>query len=152
MARFWLHCHYLTVNGQKMSKSRGNILYTDHLRRLGYSVQEIRFFLVYGHYRERLDYSETGIESAVRKLRTLKSAIKMIGRVSTPKTPRKGYISQKLRQTFVESMDDDLRVQQAFDGLHTIISGLNADEMRPVDSSGIIKTLEDIDRVLGVIF
>ncbi len=31
MARFWLHCHHLLVNGRKMSKSRGNIYYTDML-------------------------------------------------------------------------------------------------------------------------
>ncbi|MEW6584661.1 MAG: class I tRNA ligase family protein [Nitrospirota bacterium] len=152
MARFWLHCHLLTVNGQKMSKSRGNILYTDDLRRLGYSMQEIRFFLIYAHYRERLDYSEKRFESAVRKLRTLKSAVKKIGSVSTPESSHEGSISRKLRRTFVESMDDDLHVQQAFDGLYTIISGIDRNGLKAAEASAIISILRQIDTVLGVIF
>src|SRR4030042_5532550 len=46
MARHWLHCHHLYVNGHKMSKSKGNILYTDMLQSLGYDITEIRFFLI----------------------------------------------------------------------------------------------------------
>ncbi|MEJ2066789.1 MAG: class I tRNA ligase family protein, partial [Deltaproteobacteria bacterium] len=51
MAKYWLHCHHLHVDGKKMSKSIGNILYTDNLLEKGYDLSEIRFFLIYGHYR-----------------------------------------------------------------------------------------------------
>ncbi|MDA8432705.1 MAG: class I tRNA ligase family protein, partial [Nitrospiraceae bacterium] len=55
MARFWLHCHHLKVGGKKMSKSKGNIYYTDTLTAKGYRAEEIRFFLIYGHYRSDLN-------------------------------------------------------------------------------------------------
>ena len=45
MARFWLHGYHLVVNGQKMSKSKGNIYYTDTLLNQGYDMDQIRFFL-----------------------------------------------------------------------------------------------------------
>jgi len=49
MSRFWLHCRHLFVNGKKMSKSTGNIIYMDNLLKRGYTKEEIRFFLIYGH-------------------------------------------------------------------------------------------------------
>ena len=84
MARYWLHCEHLYMNGQKMSKSRGNIVYVDSLRERGYTLSEIRFFLIYGHYREKLHYSELMRETA-DKLRNFKTKVKDIERKSAGK-------------------------------------------------------------------
>ena len=58
MARFWLHCHHLFVDGKKMSKSRGNIVYLEMLTNKGFTAQEIRFFLIDGHYGRKMNYRE----------------------------------------------------------------------------------------------
>ncbi|HUU40588.1 MAG TPA: class I tRNA ligase family protein, partial [Desulfatiglandales bacterium] len=75
MARFWLHCHHLFVNGKKMSKSKGNVYYTNTLLRQGYDIDEIRFFLIYSRYRENLDYSPNNMRKAAEKLRAFKAMI-----------------------------------------------------------------------------
>ncbi len=69
MARYWLHCQHLYVNGQKMSKSKGNMYYIDTLLEQGYEIQEIRFFLIYCHYRQQLNYSDENMRSVVEKLK-----------------------------------------------------------------------------------
>jgi hypothetical protein len=57
-----------------------------------------------------------------------------------------------LRRTFEKHMDEDLRVQDAFDGLFAFLSGTDIVSLSGADAAGIIKTLREIDEVLQVIF
>lgn len=152
MARFWLHCHHLFVNGKKMSKSRRNILYSDSLRKHGYSMSEIRFFLIYGHYRERLDYSDRAMKSVVERLRAFKAAVRKFGETPRRKSSPENQISQRLKKVFTEHMDNDLRVRDAFTGLYGIIANTSISDLNAGEASGVVKTLREIDEVLQVIF
>lgn len=152
MARFWLHCQHLHVNGQKMSKSKGNIYYTDTLLEEGYDISEIRFFLIYGHYREKLNYSDGNIRSAVEKLRRFKNMVGTIAKRADQQADLGGSLAQRIKDTFAEQMDNDLDVRGAFDSLYGVLSGLELDELKSGEASGIMKTLREIDGVLRVIF
>ena len=152
MARFWLHCQHLYVNGRKMSKSMGNILYTDSLQKKGYHMSEIRFFLTYGHYRQRIDYSDKNMELTAGKLRTFKKLVKKINSKTGHKPDLEFEAVHRIKKAFVESMDDDLNVKTAFDGLYQIISDLRIDALKAGEAAGIIKTLQEIDDVFKVIF
>ena len=152
MAKFWLHCNHLYVSGRKMSKSKGNILYTDTLREQGYDAKETRFFLVYGHYRERLNYSDKQVHLVTEKLRTFKRLVNKINAKASLRSHFQGKVPQSLRSTFARYMDNDLNMKKAFDGLYKIVSEIKIDELKPVDASGIIKTLKGIDEVFKVFF
>jgi cysteinyl-tRNA synthetase len=152
MVRFWLHCHHLQVNGQKMSKSKGNIYYTDTLLEQGYDMSEIRFFLIYGHYREKLDYSEENMRSAADKLRKLRNMVRTIEERANQQADLGGSLAQRIKDTFAEQMDNDLGVRGAFDSLYGVLSGLELDELMSGEASGIMKTLKEIDGVLRVMF
>jgi cysteinyl-tRNA synthetase len=152
MARYWLHCHHLYVNGQKMSKSKGNIYYIDTLLKQGYEINEIRFFLIYGHYRQRLNYSKDKMRSAVDKLRKFRQRVRNIGKKAGQSAYIDGSVVQGLKQTFVEKMENDLGVKGAFDGLYEALSEIEVKTLECTEASGIINTLQEIDRVLKVIF
>lgn len=152
MARFWLHCNHLYVNGRKMSKSKGNILYTDTLRKQGLGMAEIRFFLIYGHYRERISYSERQLHTDIDKLRSFRSIVKKIDGKAAHKADSGGKTVQSLRKTFARHMDDDLNVKEAFDGLYGIVSNVKIADLGPVEASGITETLKEMDEVFKVIF
>ena len=152
MAKFWLHGNYLYVNGRKMSKSKGNILYVDDLRKQGYDEKEIRFFLVYGQYRERMNYSDRQMQLIADKLRTFKRLMRRIDARSSGKADSQGKIVQCLRKSFRRHMDNDLNVKGAFDELHAIVSDVKIDELNPPAASGIINTLKEIDEVFKVLF
>ena len=152
MAKYWLHSNHLYVNGSKMSKSKGNILSADDLHKKGYNAKEIRFFLIYGHYRERINYSERQMTKTTDRLRTFKGMIRKINAKASSKAVFCGEIARSLRNTFTRQMDNDLNLKWAFDGLYRIVSGIQMEELKPVEASGIIKTLQEIDSVLKVIF
>jgi cysteinyl-tRNA synthetase len=152
MARYWLHCHHLHVDGKKMSKSIGNILYTDNLLEKGYDLSEIRFFLIYGHYRKRLNYSDKRMQSVTERLRRFKEQAKKIKDRAGSTTDADTEAARKIKEAFQERMDDDLDVKGAFDSVVAFVSGMDISNLPPTTASGVIKVLREVDEVFQVIF
>jgi cysteinyl-tRNA synthetase len=151
MAKFWLHCHHLHVNGQKMSKSKGNIYYTDTMLEQGYDIGEIRFFLIYGYYRETLNYSDKNMRSAADKLRAFREMVNEVKGRADREADLGGEVTRRIKGIFSERMDDDLDVRGAFDGLYGVLSELDREDLKSVEASAIVKALREIDDVLRVI-
>ena len=69
--RTWMHCAHLVVNGEKMSKSKGNFYTLRDLQRQGHDPQAIRYLLVSQHYRKPLNFTLDGIAWAAANLNRL---------------------------------------------------------------------------------
>lgn len=151
MARFWLHGHHLYVNGKKMAKSSGNILYTDMLRDRGYSMGEIRFFLLYGHYRQRRNYSDQAMEKKANRLRNLRELVRRTSEKAGPEADPDDKTALRIKAVFTWYMDHDLDVKGACDGLEDILRGLSLRDLKPSEASAIMKTLKEIDDVFQVL-
>jgi cysteinyl-tRNA synthetase len=152
MARFWLHGNHLIIDGKKMSKSRGNILYTDDLFTRGFNAAEIRFFLIDRHYREKLDYTETAMTSAAERLRGIRNRVHAVDERAGQAAPVEDNRSQRIEQIFRNHMDQDLAVKDAFDGLSRELEALSPAEVEPQAGAALIAALRKIDGVLNVIF
>ncbi|MGC2062972.1 MAG: class I tRNA ligase family protein [Thermodesulfovibrionales bacterium] len=152
MARFWLHAEHLVVRGRKMSKSKGNIYYTDTLVEGGYSPAEIRFFLIYSHYRRRLSFSKRNMYLAAKKLRDFRDTVKNIQKKAGKNAPVRDLDSERLLQIFARHMDNDLDVRGAFDNLQEELAHSDMDLMTKEKAAGIISALRKIDAVLQVLF
>jgi len=155
LARYWLHCSHLLVNGKKMSKSKGNIIYIDDILKEGYTGEEIRFFLIYGYYRRRLDFSYDRLRETVSRLRQAHGFIKAIQNSDAGVSDKrvKG-LSDRLKLDFEKNLDNDLHVKQAFDSIFHTLSQLarfaRTSRVASADAKGIISTLRGIDSVLQV--
>ena len=57
MSRFWLHNNHITTEGQKISKSLGNVYYLTDLEEKGYSAIDFKMWLYQGHYQAERDFS-----------------------------------------------------------------------------------------------
>ncbi len=77
-AHYWLHGEHVVYDGKKMSKSRGNVVYPRDFFDKGYSAEELRFFLISGHYRRRLNYTANNFKKAVSILGRLRDNIREI--------------------------------------------------------------------------
>ena len=152
MARFWVHCHHLYVDGQKMSKSKGTVYYTDTLLRRGFDPAEIRFFLIYGHYRTPLDYSSGAMAAAAEKLRGFRERVGALEARAEGSRKSEPEATARVRRSVEERLGDDLDVKGAFDALDRLLSRLQRESPGPDTASGILKGLRDVDEVLGVIF
>ncbi len=152
MARFWLHGHHLFVGGKKMSKSRGNMLYTDNLLSQGYDAAEIRFFLIDGHYREKLFYTERAMKSAADKLRRFRKRVREISETAGRAEPQVDKRAGRIRETFRNRMDMDLEVHGAFDDISGELEAAGSGDLTPGAAASVIAALREIDGVLRVIF
>ena len=158
-AHYWLHAAHLYVDGKKMSKSRGNIIYPRDLLKQGHQWRHIRFFLIYGHYRRRLNFTFAKYTQVCERLDKLRQMVKnLIGHESTTQKSgvRTKKLVAKLTVDFEENMNNDLHVKDAFDTLFNTVSKLVGlkDKRRSSaeDSNEALARLKAIDKVLQVIF
>jgi cysteinyl-tRNA synthetase len=71
--RYWIHCDFVMIRGEKMSKSLGNIVRIRDV--LSYGGEVVRYFLLTAFYRSPLDYSEASLEKAKRSYEYLKNTL-----------------------------------------------------------------------------
>ena len=72
-ANYWMHNGYITIDNEKMSKSKGNFFTVRDILK-DYSGEAIRFFLLSGHYRNPINFSDTLMEQAKAGLSRLENA------------------------------------------------------------------------------
>jgi cysteinyl-tRNA synthetase len=150
-ARFWLHGGHLFVNGQKMSKSLGNVIYTSDVTAKGYSGEQLRCFLIYGAYREELDFTYEKLADVSKRLDALRA---MIADLQTNKQPHdqcKGdsYVG-RLRSEFEANMNNNLDVKGAFDTLTETITQIHKNRTT-LPGEEIENTLSDLRRIESVL-
>ena len=68
MSRFWLHNNHITTEGQKISKSLGNVYYLTDLEERGYSPIDFKMWLYQGHYQAERDFSFEQLAAAHARL------------------------------------------------------------------------------------
>ncbi|TWF77902.1 cysteinyl-tRNA synthetase [Pseudonocardia hierapolitana] len=118
-ARYWLHNAWVTMGGEKMSKSLGNTLSIEALLQRVRGV-ELRYYLVGPHYRSSIEYSDTALQEAVAAYRRIESFVHRVReRVGTPEL---GTVSPE----FTAAMDDDLGTPAALAAIHGAVREGNA--------------------------
>ena len=135
-----------------MSKSKGNIYYIENLREDGYTSDEIRFFLIYSHYRKELNYTREKMRSAAERLENLKRKMNAIGRKANQKSEVDREILKRVKEIFTREMEDDLNVEKAFDKLVEFIEDIKLETLKPKTASGLTKGLREVDNVLRILF
>ena len=74
-SRYWLHGGHLFVDGKKMSKSKGNVYYPSDLLAKGFSGEQLRFFLIYGPYRKKLNFTFEKLAKTTQKLDSFRNMV-----------------------------------------------------------------------------
>jgi cysteinyl-tRNA synthetase len=134
-AHYWLHGEHVLYNSKKMSKSKGNVIYPQNLIEMGYSGEQIRFFLIYGHYRKRLNYTEKNLKRAVAVLDRLKDKIRTVLKAA-PEAAKKAAGTaidagkRKFLNSFYQHMSDDFHIKTFIDNLDGELSLLIKDSVR----------------------
>ncbi len=156
-SRYWLHGGHLLVDGKKMSKSKGNVLYPEDLSAKGYEPTHVRFFLIYGAYEKKRNFTWQKLAEAKRLLDDFRREVKEIEAVrSTSSSKRTKALIGSLWSGFEHHMDDDLDVKRAFDSLRLKVSLLRRfaqeGKLSVSDSENFVSDLKRVDCVLQVIF
>jgi cysteinyl-tRNA synthetase len=130
LANIWMHGEFLGVEGEKMSKSLGNVFTVSNLKERGVHPLAFRLWLLSGHYRSPMNFtwdSVTGAHKALEKLIFEFDALP------------EGEADAETIEKFKNLMSDDLDTPRALALFHEAF-GLKKSR----------KTIEEMDRVLGL--
>lgn len=148
--RYWMHNAFLTMNGEKASKSLGNVVYLSDITEKGFDPLALRYFYLQAHYRTPLSFSWAALEAAQSALDTLRRITADIGAESNRKSTH-----SEARERFLAAMRDDLATPQA---LSILWESLRSEEYHPREKWGLILDAEahlglalDIPNAYGVV-
>jgi len=154
---YWLHCHHLVVDGEKMAKSKGNFYTLGDVLAKGYDPREVRFLLLSTHYRKMLNFSFEALEQAragrnrIRDFLVDLRAVKQEGPASDEVTKLIGAA----RAGFVAGLEDDLNISEAMAQLFGLIKRANKLLAKSAaslsDARNLAEFVADIDaKILGI--
>lgn len=133
--RTWVHNSFVTVDGQKMSKSLGNVLLVRDL--LAQAPGEaIRFALLSSHYRRPMDWNTQRLHAAAQTLVRFYSSLSKVSSLTAP-------VDVAPDDLVLQSLKNDLGVTEALARLHVLRSELDqaaTDETRALAKARLIKS------------
>ena len=153
LARFWIHCDRVLVDGKKVDESDSG--YTlDDLRHMGYAGRLIRYWLFTTHYRKPIAFSKERLLDAQNSLKRLDQCIHTLQQIGDrPSCPDVSQLVYDIKQGFIRAMDDDLNIAVAMASLFGNIKRINILALeKKIDAEGaskILDALRNIDTVLG---
>jgi len=164
-ANYYLHGEHLIVDGTKMSKSRGNILYPDDVLGEGYKPFHLRFFLFHTHYRRKLNYTAARFAKAAAYADHLRELAKRLTN-GTPGGADDAPIADtvaRIEPDFRAVANDDLSVGLAVDSVvanlekvETLLGarkeGGSVRRLSNTLASQLEASLRRIDTVLAIIY
>jgi cysteinyl-tRNA synthetase len=156
--RTWMHCHHLIVDGEKMSKSKGNQFTLRDLMEKGVDPTDLRYLLLSTHYRKMLNYTAEALaQAAASRRRLLDFQYELEHRSFAPSDAPSGAAAllAKAGAGFMEGLEDDLNIAEAlsavFDGVREINTLMAAGKLTGAEAADAADWLRDIDGILAVL-
>ena len=154
LARFWIHCDRVLVDGKKMDE-KGDGLTIQHLMDMGFSGREIRYWLISSHYRRPVQFARSKLVNAGNSLQRMDSCISRLHELRNgPYYPDLDQLLYDIRHGFVDAMDDDLNISAALAAIFSMIKKINRliseQVLNQSDATKIIDVFKKIDMVLNL--
>lgn len=159
MANYWMHNGFVNINNEKMSKSLGNGINVHQLLRT-IPPQVIRYFMLSGHYRNPLNFSDEAVEQATNSLLRIENCI--AGLKHRMKTAEEGELEpsvlkavQDAKEQFEAKMNDDFNTPDAITAVFELVNAanhyLNREHVSKASLELFMRQFEAMDQVLGIL-
>jgi cysteinyl-tRNA synthetase len=133
LARYWMHNGFLNIDGDKMSKSLGNFFSVPDVLQ-HYDAQTVRFFLVRGHYRSELGWSDKHLDDARAGLKRLYTALDLVAPAQVAIDWAEPHAAR-----FKAAMDNDFGTPEAVAVLFDLAAEVNRGKSARL--AGLLKAL-----------
>nr|WP_202926951.1 cysteine--tRNA ligase [Gordonia desulfuricans] len=142
-ARYWLHNGWVTMSGEKMSKSLGNVVSIPAMLERMRPV-ELRYYLGSAHYRSMLEYSDGALTEAAAGYRRIESFVERVN-------SRIGAVEiGTVTDEFAAALDDDLGVPAALAAIHNTVRAGNT-ALEGGDAAGAAGAASSVRAMMGVL-
>ncbi len=136
---YWMHSEFMLFDGGKMSKSLGNCYTVSELQEKGYSPMVFRYFCLNAQYRQKLNFTFAGMDSAKKSFERLQETLAKHrdSSASTDKDKLETY-----KREFIEAISDDLNVPMALGVLWKLV--------KEPKSHDVYELALEMDKVFGL--
>ena len=155
---YWLHAEHLIVEGEKMSKSKGNFYTLRDLLEKGFSPLPIRYLLISVPYKKKLNFTFPSLQGAYEAIKRLDSFVLRLKEINeSQKEGGKEVLPQiqSFKENFLNSLRDDLNTAEALGSLFSFVKDINIlideGEISALNAGLILNTLRDFDKVFDIL-
>ena len=151
-AKIWLHSNFITIDGQKMSKSLNNFYTLEDIESRGCDLENLRLMVFSVRYSNQADFNWAGLEAAAKRQRRLKALAGRIFQLQEG-SGRLSEHRQLLEKTLAgvkESLADDLNSPLALERLEQITGQLATVRLDAELRPQLLAFCQGIDRLLGL--
>lgn len=160
-ARYWLHNAFLNIEGEKMSKSLGNIVVPHELLKT-YRPEAVRFFMLSAHYRTPLDFrgehlaaAKAAVERLYNGIEDLRHTLGIAPRRELTPAEREQMASlEDFRARFIAAMDNDLNTADALAVLFELVRDANTRVTATTAAAvaeAYLDLFRELDQTLGIL-
>jgi cysteinyl-tRNA synthetase len=127
-AKYWLHAEHLKVEGETMSKSKGNYFTFRDLKEQGFSPVAIRYLLLSVPYRKQINFTLDALRAAERTVDSLRDFRARLeeARVEPGLNAELRTAAERAAREFEEGLDDDLNTSVALAAVHNLTREVNS--------------------------
>jgi cysteinyl-tRNA synthetase len=154
--RYWIHFEHLKVDGETMSKSKGNYYTYRDIAAKGFSPAAIRYYLLSVPYNKQLNFTFDALAGAERTVESLRDFRARLREAKTEpgRNERLAETAARALQEFEAGMDDDLNTSVALAAVHNLSREVNTalarKKVREEDQRELLAAIDRIDTVLNV--
>jgi cysteinyl-tRNA synthetase len=154
--RHWMHVKHLLVDGETMSKSKGNFFTIPDLLEKGHPADAIRYLLASSHYRKPLNFTLEGLQQSSAALERVHGLVRRLAEVeSEGDAGPAAEACEQARGAFAVALADDLNTPEAVAAVHELVSRANsliaAGALTREGAARVRSELESMDAVFGVL-
>ena len=154
-ARVWAHVEHLFVEGEKMSKSLGNVHTLSEITARGYRPSALRYLLLSSHYRKQLNFTWAGMDQAEESIRRIVDCLARLDDVRPAAEGTLGPAVASARERYRAAIEDDVNTAMAlaavFDLVREVNAAIDAGRVSAADVDAVRGVITECDQVLGVI-
>ena len=149
LAKYWMHNGFVTIDGEKMSKSLGNSFFLKDILK-SYSGEVVRFYLLTAQYRANFNFNEEDLISSKKRLDKLYRVKKRVYGLG------KSAVNKDFKESILSALNDDLNTAKAISIIDEYINKANETlDKEPKNKNfkkELVATFEFIDEIIGIGF
>jgi cysteinyl-tRNA synthetase len=154
--RYWIHFEHLKVDGETMSKSKGNYYTFRDVAAKGFSAAAVRYFLLSVPHNKQLNFTFDALAGAERTVASLRDFRARLSEAKTEpgKNEKLAETAARALQEFEAGMDDDFNTSIALAAVHNLSREVNTalarKQVRADNQRELLELIDRIDTVLNI--
>ena len=152
-SQFWVHANHIKVDGQKMSKSIGNIVTLQDIQEKGYALEAFKLLVLSKHYRTEGNFTWEILEASANRLAHWRDVAVLRHQTHdtlTDDDDKANQESSSVRDNIIQALSNDLNSPEVLRIVDEAFSQIESQASVKIHRYSLVALLETIDELLGI--